>query len=59
VNASDKYSCTVLHYATRAGLVEIVKQLVENKAEVNACDADGITILHCAARAGARLEVIE
>ena len=59
MNAGDKDDYTVLYYATRAELLEIIKQLVEKKAEVNACDKDGRTVLHYAVEANVRLEIIK
>ncbi len=49
---------TLLHMATRDNQVEIVRFLLEHKADVNAADSTGDTALHYAAQGG-RLECAE
>ena len=55
VTARDTYGRTALHYSVWNGTAEqvnIVKRLLESKAEVDALDEEGMTSLHFAAEAG-------
>ena len=55
ITARDTYGRTPLHYAVWNGTseqVNIVKKLLEAKAEVDALDEEGMTALHFAAEAG-------
>ena len=55
VTARDTYGRTALHYSVWNGTseqVNIVKKLLESKAEVDALDEEGMTSLHFAAEAG-------
>ncbi|WP_353285220.1 ankyrin repeat domain-containing protein [Wolbachia endosymbiont (group A) of Beris morrisii] len=48
VNATDKYDCTLLHWAALKGHSDIVKFLVDKGANVNAKDILGRTPMHFA-----------
>ena len=55
ITARDTYGRTALHYSVWNGTAEqvnIVKKLLECKAEVDALDEEGMTSLHFAAEAG-------
>ena len=55
ITARDTYGRTPLHYSVWNGTAEqvnIVKRLLESKAEVDALDEEGMTSLHFAAEAG-------
>ena len=47
-----KKGITALEWAARKGHAEVVKVLLDNKADVNASDTDGVTPLYIAARNG-------
>ncbi|WMT84150.1 ankyrin repeat domain-containing protein [Wolbachia endosymbiont of Listronotus oregonensis] len=46
VNATDKYGCTLLHWAALKGHSDIAKFLVDKRANVNAKDILGRTPMH-------------
>ncbi|WP_353285322.1 ankyrin repeat domain-containing protein [Wolbachia endosymbiont (group A) of Beris morrisii] len=48
VNATDKYGCTLLHWAALKGHSDIAKFLVDKEANVNAKDILGRTPMHFA-----------
>ncbi len=48
VNATDKYGCTLLHWAALKGHLDIAKFLVDKEANVNAKDILGRTPIHFA-----------
>ncbi|WP_264686029.1 MULTISPECIES: ankyrin repeat domain-containing protein [unclassified Wolbachia] len=48
VNATDKYGCTLLHWAALKGHSDIAKFLVDKEANVNAKDILGRTPIHFA-----------
>ncbi len=48
VNVRYKNGGTALHFAARAGRVEIMKQLISSNANVNAQNHRGVTPLHLA-----------
>lgn len=49
VNARDQMGSAPLHFAGKNGCTNIVKLLLENKADVNAATNEGISTLHIAA----------
>lgn len=59
----DRIQRTPLHYAARAGQVDVVRlffqQPFSEHLDVNAKDADGLTSLHLASRAGHTAVVVE
>eukprot|EP01094_Clydonella_sp_ATCC50884_P017540 TRINITY_DN306_c7_g1_i1.p1 TRINITY_DN306_c7_g1~~TRINITY_DN306_c7_g1_i1.p1 ORF type:complete len:836 (-),score=304.65 TRINITY_DN306_c7_g1_i1:349-2856(-) len=58
VNERDEYQQTPLHVACQGNFVDIVKQLLKKKADVNPQDRNGWTPLHCGASYGS-LDVLE
>jgi hypothetical protein len=50
--AHDTTGVTCLHEAAASGLLGVVEQLLDRKADVQAADSDGWTALMCAAAAG-------
>ncbi|WP_264723490.1 ankyrin repeat domain-containing protein [Wolbachia endosymbiont (group A) of Cheilosia soror] len=48
VNATDKYDCTLLHWAALKGHLEVAKFLVNKRANVNAEDIFGRSPMHFA-----------
>lgn len=52
VNMRNSRQETLIHKACSSGNLDIVKHLVENKADVNLQDRSGWTPLHCAASCG-------
>ncbi|KAI2613394.1 ankyrin repeat-containing domain protein [Hypoxylon sp. NC1633] len=50
VNAQDHHGLTALHFASKYGSTQRLKQLVEYGADVNAVDKRGLTALHFASR---------
>lgn len=52
VNSIDKDGATALHFAVAKGSIPAVKELIRDKADVNAAKFDGVTPLHVAAALG-------
>ncbi|KAH8797776.1 ankyrin repeat-containing domain protein [Flagelloscypha sp. PMI_526] len=49
---ADEHKQTPLHYAAKSGCTDIVKALVNAKADLNVASSEGQTPLHYAARSG-------
>ncbi|OAB79342.1 hypothetical protein WSTR_05300 [Wolbachia endosymbiont of Laodelphax striatellus] len=49
INTTDKYGCTLLHWAARGGYLEVVRFLVERGANINAESTFSIKPIHVAA----------
>ncbi|WP_264953933.1 ankyrin repeat domain-containing protein [Wolbachia endosymbiont (group A) of Endotricha flammealis] len=58
VNVTDKYGCTLLHWAALKGHSDIAKFLVDKGANVNAKDILGRTPMHFAASNG-KLDIVK
>ena len=58
VHCSNEFSQTPLHLAVIEGHLEIVKYLIDKKADVNAQDRQGWTPIFCACSAN-HLEIID
>ncbi|KAL1487948.1 hypothetical protein ABEB36_015331 [Hypothenemus hampei] len=58
VDATNNYNMTILHRATAAGSLDMVKFLVGKTANVEAIDKNGNTVLHNAAESG-HLDVVK
>ena len=58
IRSKDSFGRTALHFACDAGVVEMVKLLVSNGANLYDADSDGCTPIHRAARNGS-VEIIE
>ena len=54
----NRYRQTLLHIAASGGHVEMIKMLIDAKADATALDIDNRTPLHLAARNG-RVEAVE
>ena len=52
VNAKDENGRTPLHWAARAGNLEVLRYLVDKGADPNALDNNGVASLHILARSG-------
>lgn len=50
VNAKNNQGFTVLHYASYKGNIEVIKMLIENKANVEEVNNRGLNMLHLAAQ---------
>lgn len=58
IDITYEYNNTLLHMAVLSNCVEIVEELLKNKADVNAINSEGLTPLHMAVRFGL-LSIIE